>query len=157
MVDVTQRIEIGHKSGLSLQNSEWKAITQSCQQSRQCHKIESKSCAEINLEPNITSWQQQSNWESRKFIATRSIFFSLDFQVWHGRAAKKEITQSRPLCLSIHPSRQFKGKFDNPYWGKTYNCNQYNNVFRQARYLRSHLKIHCEEKSYKCNQCDRAA
>ena len=55
MVDVMHRIEIGRKGELSLQNSEWKPITQSCQQSRQCHKIESKSCAEINLEPNITS------------------------------------------------------------------------------------------------------
>ena len=61
MVDVIHRIEIGHKSGLSLQNSEWKPITQSCQQLCQGHKIESKSCDEINLEPNITSRQQQSN------------------------------------------------------------------------------------------------
>ena len=55
MVDVIHRIEIGHKSGLSLKKSEWKPIIQSCQQSRQGHKIESKSCAEINLESNITS------------------------------------------------------------------------------------------------------
>ena len=61
MVEIKHRIEIGLKSGLSLQNSEWKPIKKSCQQLCQGHKIESKSCAEINVEPNITSWQQQSN------------------------------------------------------------------------------------------------
>ena len=56
MVEIIHGIEIGHKNGLSLQKkSEWNPITQSCQQLCQGHKIESKSCDEINLEPNITN------------------------------------------------------------------------------------------------------
>ena len=38
MVEIKHRIEIGLKSGLSLQNSEWKPIKKSCQQLCQGHK-----------------------------------------------------------------------------------------------------------------------